>query len=72
MEEQVKQCEKVILEEARRDQLNGVGRVFISTLLERGFSREVVTSSIERLASKYRVSVVGNIVKVYFEERSEE
>jgi len=72
MEEQVEQCEKVILEEARRDQLNGVGRVFISKLLERGFSRDVVTSSIERLASKYRVSVVGNIVKVYFEERSEE
>lgn len=72
MEELVEQCEKVILEEARRDQLNGVGRVFISTLLERGFSRDVVTSSIERLASKYRVSVGGNIVKVYFEERSEE
>jgi len=69
MKDQVEECEKIVLQEAMRDQMNGVGRVFISSLLDMGYSGDVISSSLKRLMTRYRVVIVGSIIKIYFENR---
>ncbi|ABL77569.1 hypothetical protein [Thermofilum pendens] len=68
----VEECMKKMLESALRDQFNGVGRAFISSLLEQGFTRDEVSEAVRALSSQYEVRVIGDVVKVYFgkEKRS--
>jgi hypothetical protein len=66
----VEDCSRAILQEAMRDQLNGVGRVFISELMRRGFSRDTITDALRSLSSRYRIVVVGDVIKVYFSTRA--
>ncbi|MEZ0346614.1 MAG: hypothetical protein ABWK01_08700 [Infirmifilum sp.] len=62
--------QNIIITLAKRDIYNGVGRVFISELIEQGYTRDQVTLAIENLKSNYKIIVVGDIIKVYFGEGS--
>ncbi|QOJ78455.1 hypothetical protein IG193_06780 [Infirmifilum lucidum] len=57
---------EIILSLARRDVYNGVGRVLIGELEAYGFTRDQVTAAIKALKSKYKVMVVGDVIKIYF------
>ncbi len=61
---------EMILSLARRDVYNGVGRVLIGELEAHGFTRDQVTAAIKALKSKYRVMVVGDVIKIYFGENA--
>lgn len=62
--------ETLILHLAKRDMYNGVGRVFVSELVSQGYGRDEVTAAVEKLKRRYRVVVVGDVIKVYLGEES--
>ncbi|MGB9708851.1 MAG: hypothetical protein ACP5II_00645 [Infirmifilum sp.] len=61
---------RLILELARRDIYNNVGRVFIKDLLDQGYTREEITAAITKLKSQYKIVVIGELIKVYFSRDS--
>ena len=56
--------EELILDIARRSAFQGVGRVLKGELREMGFSDEEISRAIARLKRRYRVVVVGEVVKI--------
>ena len=69
MEEGFSELSRYILEAAKRDMVNNVGRVLIEELLSMGYTRSDVTRALQELQRKYRVVVVGDYIKVLFDER---
>ncbi|AKG38101.1 hypothetical protein MA03_00680 [Infirmifilum uzonense] len=61
---------RLILDLARRDIYNNVGRVFIKDLLDQGYTREEITAAITKLKSQYKIVVIGELIKVYFSRDS--
>ena len=62
----VEELSKLIILLAKRDVYNGVGRVFISELSDQGYTREQVSLAIQKLRKSFRISVVGEMIKVNF------
>jgi len=53
---------------AGRDVFNNVGRVFIPELEDEGYTYDEIVRAVARLrAEKYKVSVVGDVIKVEIE-----
>ncbi|MEM0088042.1 MAG: hypothetical protein QXT33_01745 [Thermofilum sp.] len=69
MEHRVLELAEIIVELAARDAVNNVGRVLIEDLIAKGYSREEVTEALKVIERRYRVSVVGDYIKVFLSER---
>lgn len=68
MESSANEVAELIVEHAKRDVLNGVGRVLITDLINRGYSRESLTAALKIVEKSFRVVVVGDYIKVFFSE----
>ena len=53
---------------AKRDYLNGKGRLFLRELRELGFRDQDVKEALNELARRYEVRVLGDVVLVLFNE----
>jgi len=69
VEHRVLELAEIIVELAARDAVNNVGRVLIEDLIAKGYSREEVTEALKVIERRYRVSVVGDYIKVFLSER---
>jgi hypothetical protein len=66
----VEELAALILNMAARDYFNGVGRVLVPDLEAEGFSYDEIVEALSKLRGEgYAVSVVGDVIKVYFEAR---
>lgn len=59
---------RLIVELAKRDSLNNVGRVLISDLVSGGYSLEEITAALKILEGVCRVVIVGDYIKVFLGE----
>lgn len=55
-----------IINLAKRDYLNGKGRVFIEELRRLGFQDEQIERALERVKKRYKVRVLDNIILISF------
>ncbi|OYT30556.1 MAG: hypothetical protein B6U94_06595 [Thermofilum sp. ex4484_79] len=57
---------KLILLYAKKDVFNGIGRVFIDSLIREGYSYDDILKAIDKISYMYDVRIVGNIIKIKF------
>lgn len=58
--------EQYVLSLARRDYVNGKGRVLVEDLRRLGFTDEQIMEVVRRLSRRYRVRVFENVILIEF------
>ena len=58
--------EQYVLSLARRDCINGKGRVLVEDLRRLGFTDEQIMEVVRKLSRRYRVRVFENIILIEF------
>lgn len=66
MSQRTQELAEIIVKLASRDAVNNVGRVLIEDLTSTGYTREEVTAALKILEKRYKVTVVGDYIKVFF------
>ncbi len=65
----VEELAEMIVNLAKRDEINGTGRVIKDELYALGYEDEEISEAIFEVSSKFRVETVGNVIKIYFTKR---
>ena len=60
---------QIIINQAKRDFLNGKGRVFLSELRSMGFSPEEIKSVIDDLMQEYQIKLFEDILLIDFSKK---
>ncbi len=65
----VEELAEMIVNLAKRDEINGTGRVIKDELYALGYEDDEISEAIFEVSSKFRVETVGNVIKIYFTKR---
>ncbi|GEM_PF-2044767 len=65
----VEELADIIVNLAKKDEINGTGRVIKDELYALGYEDSEISEAIFEVSSKFRVETVGNIIKIYFSRR---
>ncbi len=65
----VEELADIIVNLAKKDEINGTGRVIKDELYALGYEDEEISEAIFEVSSKFRVETVGNVIKIYFSRR---